>query len=241
MVYLSLCNLSLTHSALYDPPLDIPFVPPIERDTLTREKSRMYSTHHEIKLRISTDYWKKSKRKDEEIETCLCAAMQLNQSYPQGYVIVSPICFASCKSRSPCEISLSLPHAIREDDAQKLCILSTSVGSIRRQAGSPIFSPSERTLAELPNDALSAIERKGTSLSFKISIQYPCLFALAVDVREKEGVPRPLVPLRCVLYVRYPVLDKTKSVSRVYITSYVGMALKTVSTVSLMISFRCFM
>ena len=123
---------------------------------------------------------------------------------------------------------------MREEDASKLCVLSTSMGSSRRSAGSPLFSPSERLLVELPRNAINGLEHKGNCVNFRISIHYPCLFVLAVNIKVKEegSVPRPLVPLRCVLYVWYPVLDRTRSVSRVYITSYVGLALKTVATVS---------
>ena len=48
---------TLPHTAAYEPPPDILFVPPIERTTLTQENSRFFSQHHDIKIRIAPEYW----------------------------------------------------------------------------------------------------------------------------------------------------------------------------------------
>ena len=201
------------------------FVPPVTKDTLTPNNLRVFCESHELKLRVSKDYWG-VKNKEESVDVCLCAAMHLNRSFPQGYTIVSPVCFVSLKSQRPCEINLSIPHAIANAEAEKdkICILSTVTVNPNLQPESPLFSPSERTLIQLQGIELQAETR---SIKFRTSLAHPSLFVVAV----RDGVSR-LLPLRCSLFVAYPELDRNSSVSAFDIETYIGMNLKTVTTVS---------
>ena len=50
-------------------------------------------------------------------------------------------------------------------------------------------------------------------------------------VNERDYPSEALLPLRCSLYVSYPILEASASVSGLYVTTYVGMNLKTVDRV----------
>ena len=217
-----------THTAAYEPPPDMMFIPPVERVTLTHDNQRTFSESHDIKLRISKDYW--NNHKDDKLDVCLCAAMSLNRSFPAGYTVVSPVVFVSARSRCPCKMSLSIPHAAVFPTTQgtgRIVILSTTtVDPNLKAADSPLFSPSERTLAPLPDQGLD-LQAEVRTVTFKTYLVCPSLFAVAI----KDNFPRPL-PLRCSLFVAYPQLDRGASVAGFDIETYIGMNLMTVTTVS---------
>ncbi len=154
--------------------------------------------------------------------------MHLNQPFPPGYTIVSPVYFISCKTPRPCQVELTLPHAVaytKDEDKKRLCILSTT--TVSPNSHPDIWSPSDRTLTELQTDSF---EVDTYHVKFKTSLVHPSLYAVAVN--ERDFSLEPHLPLRCSLYISYPVLEPTASVSGLYVTSYVGMKLKTVYTVS---------
>ena len=147
----------------------------------------------------------------------------------QGYTIVSPICFISCRSRGPCQVYLSLPHAvdISEDNTiSRVVVLSTATAKIDSDSQSPFFSPSERVLTPLVGVRLEFDKGK---VKFETNLHHPSLFAVAV--REVPGsIP---LPLRCCLYVLYPALEANISmVAGFDVEVYIGMNVSTVATVS---------
>ena len=198
------------------------FIPPTTKETLTFNNPRVLCQPHDLKLRILTNYWDENKQ--EEVEVCLCAAMHLNRSFSEGYTIVSPVCFVSLKSKRPCEVNITIPHALANVEAEKgkICILSTTTIDPNLRPGSPLSSPSERTLVHLQGIELLAEKR---SVRFRTTLAHPSLFVVAVRDR--------LPDLRCSLFVTYPELDSSSSVAGFDVEAYIGMSLKTVTTVSL--------
>ncbi len=64
---------------------------------------------------------------------------------------------------------------------------------------------------------------------FKTELALPSLFAVAV----KAGpIPTPSIPLRCIMSVGYPQLDRATRVAGFDLEIYIGMNLKTVTMVS---------
>ena len=226
-----LCLCCLSHVA-YDPPPDLHFVPPLESDTLTQDKNQLFSDYHHIFLRIPREHWETAK--DNKVEVRACATMGLNQ-YPDNYVIVSPICFISCKSQDrEVVIRFKLPHAASVQAPEyrnKVCILSTmSTSSSRKNPNTPLFTPTDRKLTPLD---VSSLEFDVGAVNFKLKLLHPALFAVAI-IRGPIGVPRSIpIPLRCSLYVLYKVHDGTGSLGRIMVYAYVALKLKTVDTVSL--------
>ena len=143
--------------------------------------------------------------------------------------MVSPICFLSCRSKGPCQVHLSLPHAVdisQEGSASRIVILSTATAKIDADTQSPFFSPSERVLAPLENVEL---ELKMESVKFETDLHHPSLFAVAV----RDGPGSIPLPLRCCMYVLYPLIDQTISmVTGFDVEAYIGMNVATVATVS---------
>ena len=155
---------------------------------------------------------------------CLCAALHLNCSFSEGYTIVSPVCFVSLKSQRPCEVKITLPHAIAnvETEKEKICILSMTTIDPNLKSDSPLSSPTERTLVHLQGIEPQAEKR---SIKFRTSLACPSLFVVAMRDRPPD--------LRCSLFVIYPELDPGSSVTGFDVEAYIGMNLKTVTTVSL--------
>ena len=232
-------SLALTHTA-YDPPPDLHFIPPLESDTLTKENNQLFSDFHYIFLRIPGEHWETAK--DQKIEVRACATMGLNQ-YPDNYVIVSPICFISCKSEDrEVTIRLKLPHAASVQAPEyrsKVCILSTmSTSSSRKNPNTPLFTPTDRKLMPLNTTSLD-LEFDVGAVNFKLKLLHPALFAVAI-IRGPIGVPRSIpIPLRCKLYVLYKVHDGTGSLGRIMVYAYVALRLQTVDTVSLIYTYIC--
>ena len=147
--------------------------------------------------------------------------------------MVSPICFVSCRSRGPCRVSLTLPHAVdtssgTDGTTSRLVILSSATARIDSDPQGPFFSPSERVLAPLDNVEL-VIDRGVTK--FQTELSHPSLFAVAV--RDSPGGISIPLPLRCCLYVLYPLIEPTASmVTGFDVEAYVGMNIQTVATVS---------
>lgn len=142
--------------------------------------------------------------------------------------MVSPICFLSCRSKGPCQVNLTLPHAVnmpREDCSSRLAILSTATAKPDTDPNSPFFSPSERMLAPLEG---IKIEFEKDRVKFQTDLRYPSLFAVAV----RDGPGSIPLPLRCCLYVLYPELEPNSAmVAGFGIETYIGMRLQTVTTV----------
>ena len=134
------------------------------------------------------------------------------------------MCFASLRSRRPCEVDITLPHAIAnvETAKEKICILSMTTIDPNLKPDSPLSSPTERTLVHLQGIEPQA---EKCSIKFRISLAYPSLFVVAVRDRPPD--------LRCSLFVIYPELDPGSSVTGFDVEAYIGMNLKTVTTVSL--------
>ena len=198
-------------------------------NTLSKENSQLYSEFHKIFLRIPGEHWDVAK--SSEVEVRICATMSLNQ-YPDKFVIVSPICFISCKSNDrEMTIRLKLPHAASLQTPEyknKVCILSTMSTSKSRNPNTPLFTPTDRKLQ--PLDAISlSLEFDVGEVDFKLNLLHPALFAVAITHAPERPVP---VPLRCKLYVLYKVHDGTGSLGRIFIFAYVALKLKTVETVS---------
>ena len=146
--------------------------------------------------------------------------------------MVSPICFLSCRSKGSCHVSVTLPHAVdtptqdSEGILPRLVILSSATAKIDTDPQSPFFSPSERILAPLDDVNLSV--DRGMA-KFHTELSHPSLFAVAV--RDTPGsIP---LPLRCCLYVLYPLIEPSVSmVTGFDVEAYVGMNIPTVATVS---------
>ena len=81
-MFVSLC------SAAYEPPPDILFTPPVEREVLTASNRRFFSNYHNLKLRVSQDYWTKENQ-GHTLHVCLCAAMHYSQTFPQVYSVLN--------------------------------------------------------------------------------------------------------------------------------------------------------
>ncbi|XP_064389092.1 uncharacterized protein LOC135337116 isoform X2 [Halichondria panicea] len=230
----------LYNSTAYEPPPDILFVSPVHKTTISHENPRFFSGSHDIKIRIFPEHWplqtlppNPSKldptppAQPPSIDLCVCAAMHLNQpfEFPPGYTIVSPVYFISCKTPQPCQVELTLPHAVaytKDEDKKRLRILSTTTVNPNLR---DVWSPSDRTLTELEMDSFEVDPYR---VKFRTSLVHPSLYAVAVNDRDFSLEPH--LPLRCSLYISYPVLEPTASVSGLYVTSYVGMKLKTVYT-----------
>ena len=198
------------------------FILPTVKETLTFKNSHVSCHYHDLKLRLSMNYW--DKNKEERVEVYLCAAMHPNCPIPDRCTIVSPVCFVSLKSKSSCEVEITLPHAIAniEADKEKVCILSTPTIDPNLKPDSPLYSPTERTLVHLDRIDLQA---KNHSVKFRTSMVYPSLFVVAV----KDKLPN----LQCSLFVTYPKFDPSSNVTGFDVEAYIGMSLKTVTTVSL--------
>ncbi|CAI8040034.1 hypothetical protein GBAR_LOCUS22323 [Geodia barretti] len=146
----------------------------------------------------------------------------------QGYTVVSPICFVSCRSRGPCRVSLTFPHALDATPdtttPSRLVILSSATAKVDAGSQGPFFSPSERVLD--PLDDIDFKVDRGLA-RFQTELCHPSLFAVAV--RDTPGsIP---LPLRCCLYVLYPVIEPTVSmVTGFDVEAYVGMNIPTVAT-----------
>ena len=142
-------------------------------------------------------------------------------------MVVSPICFLSCRSRGPCQVNLSLPHAvdIKGETLPELVILSSATARTDPDAQSPFFSPSERALS--PLEGLKLKIQEGL-VQFQTELCNPSLFAVAV--RESPGsIP---LPLKCCLYVLYPGFDSSIAMLTTFdVETYIGMNLQTVATV----------
>lgn len=214
----------LYDNTAYEPPPGMEFTHPIKRDTLSFSNRMVFSEAHGLKLRVSENHWLQDR--EGTLEVCLCASMHFNHSYPPGYSIVSPICFVSCKTERPCEIRLTLPHALAPltsaEDRARVTLLSTTTVASHLHPHSPLFSPSERTLAPLPGEA-TVVDAQ--SLQFKTTLVHPSLFAVGV-----RAVPGRLLPLRCSLFVTYPYLEPEAKVPGFDMEAYIGMTLPTVST-----------
>ena len=146
----------------------------------------------------------------------------------QGYTVVSPICFLSCRSKGPCQVNLTLPYAVDmtpDDHSSRIAILSTATAKIDADPKSPFFSPSERVLA--PLDGIE-IKYEKDRVKFLTDLRYPSLFAVAV----RDGPGYLPLPLRCCLYVLYPEVEQSSPmVAGFDIEVYIGMKLQTVATV----------
>ena len=228
-----LLTLSHMYNVAYEPPPDLHFIPPLESDILTQDKNELFSEHHRIYLRVPGEHWEAAK--DKKVEVRACATMGLNQ-YPDNYVIVSPICFISCKSQDrEVVIRFKLPHAASVQAPEyrnKVCILSTmSTSSSRKNPNTPLFTPTDRKLTPLDISKLE-LEFDVGAVNFKLKLLHPALFAVAI-IRGPIGVPWSIpIPLRCSLYVLYKVHDGTGSLGRIMVYAYVALRLKTVDTVS---------
>ena len=171
--------------------------------------------------------------KCKEVEVRICATMGLNQ-YPENYIIVSPICFISCKSEDKeVTVKMRLPHAASikaPEYERKICILSTMSTVRSKNPNTPLSTPTDRKLHSI--DVIDQELGIG-EVHFKLKLLHPALFAVAVANTPTSEVPRPIpIPLRSALYVLYKVYDGTSSLTRVYIHAYVALRLKTVDTVS---------
>ena len=124
-------------------------------------------------------------------------------------------------------MTLTLPHAVDiSQEASRLVILSTATAKISTaETNTPFFSPSERVLAPL-QAKLTLDEGK---VKFETDLYHPSLFAVAVS-DSPGSIP---LPLRCCLYVLYPVLEPNITmVTGFDIEAYIGMNVKTVVTVN---------
>ena len=215
----------LTHIAAYEPPPDILFIPPVEKATLSRKNNQFFSTYHDISINVSPEYWLTRAQHsdlgvyhslDLTVELCVAASMHLKQPFLSEYTIVSPIYFISCQSVKPCRVTITFPHAA-EFNKEMLQILSMT------PINPNLLSSGDRIVSELNTDAsVDDLHR----IQFCTSLSNPSLYAVAVKKRSEE-----YPPLRCTLFVSYPDLQQTASVSGLYITTYMGMDLKTVHTV----------
>lgn len=185
-----------------------------------------YSSEHDLKVRVSAKFWDR-RQPNEKLDVCIAAAVHFNRMLPQGHTIVSPVCFVSCKTDEACEIRLTLPHATLcqfDEDFKKIVVLSTAAYDHKWSPDSPLFSPGEHPLVPLHGIDLKT---EPQHVKFTTTLICPSLYAIAV----KENFPCPL-PLRCSLFVTYPVLNnESATVTAFDIMAYVGMALKSVTTV----------
>jgi hypothetical protein len=217
----------LYDSTAYEPPPDILFTLPVNRKVLTSRNCKAYSSEHGLKLRVSKDYWS-GENKSHGLHVCMGAAMHYSQTFPQGYTVVSPICFVSCRSRGPCRVSLTFPHAVDATPdtttPSQLVILSSATAKVDADSQGPFFSPSERVLD--PLDDVDLKVDRGLA-RFQTELCHPSLFAVAV--RDTRGsIP---LPLRCCLYVLYPPIEPTVSmVTGFDVEAYVGINIPTVAT-----------
>lgn len=167
-----------------------------------------------------------------EIPVCIAAAMHLNIAFPRDYVIVGPVCFVSCRYQGdrPCKATLEIPHAVSlsadKSEEQRFRIFSFVTCNLKTiSVESP--SPVERKLDRL--EVKLQVEK--STVRFKTIFKNPSIYAVGVE-SVCNGVPRPLLPLKCVLFCLYDKLDKKKEFRTIPITMYVGMQLQTVNAVS---------
>ena len=71
-------------TAAYEPPPDILFILPVEKERLTVDARKVFSLKHNIKLRVSREYWSGDNRL-LGLNVCLCAAMHYSQTFPEVY------------------------------------------------------------------------------------------------------------------------------------------------------------
>ena len=214
----------------YEPPLDLHFIPPNECKLLTKENNQLYSESHNIFLRIPGDHWKTAK--DPEVEVRISATMGLNQ-YPDNFVIISPICFISCKSKDHAvTVRLKLPHAASIKMGKyrkKVCILSTMSTVVSKNPTTPLFAPTDRKLHPID---VTSLEFDVGEVDCKLKLLHPALFAVAIACSPGTMQSSVPIPLWCQLYVLFKVHDGTESLGRAYVHAYVALSLKTVETVS---------
>ena len=243
-------NVSCCVTATYSPPQDLTVVEPVYRESITPTQSSIYCKEHGIKF--STKYFiintNNSKPKKEtaskhsgsevtttdaegEIPVCIAAAMHLNITFPTNYVIVSPVCFVSCRCEKPCRATLELPHAAdlttgNQKDKERFCILSYVITNL---SSSSLKSPSPMVRV-LDRMSVDSLEVENRCVRFKASFKNPSLYAVGVRCGG-DGVPRPPVPLRCALFCMYRKFDKQDVISIVSVRLFVGLSLQTVTQV----------
>ena len=249
-------------------------VQPVHRASITPTNSTTYCQQHNIHLKTkyfhhhntskhrlknktskpppsssSTSSSISSTASEESISICIAAAMHLNIAFPPDVMVVSPICFLSCRSQRPCQATLKLPHAAvassrRDQDFATFCVLTYvtfDVSGFYASPGVESPSPVERRLEVAGKEVVKSLDVGSKEVTFKTTLTNPSLYA--VGIRRGgggggggglEGVPRPpaLMPLRCVLYCMYEKYEKQLTISTIPVKMYVGLNLPTVALVS---------
>ena len=226
-------------------------VDPVYRQSITPTESMIYCKEHEIyfkskyfsnnnsggmsKLRDSFRSRRSSTgvkgqpavKKSEEpmkesVPVCIAAAMHLNIACPQDVVIISPICFISCRSRRPCRATVQIPHAAFISGNKKdVCILTYTTVNLLGYPASPVVVKKSFKV-----EKVESLDVRKQNVSFKITITNPSLYA--VGIKCAGGVARPPVPLQCVLYCLYAEYNGQELISYIPVKMFVGLNLPTV-------------
>ena len=96
--------------AAFQVPIDMHFVPPIDKFSLTNETCRHHCEKHNVHIKVSDKYWVVDA--SEVLQCKVAVTFQWNHSFPPGYVFVGPIIFVSIRSKRSCGVKLRLPHAL---------------------------------------------------------------------------------------------------------------------------------
>jgi ankyrin repeat protein len=221
---------ALLDQTSYDPPIDLNCILPIEKFTVSLSNLSCQSKEHDMRFSINDKYWLLDQ--SEMLEFKLAASLSWSDSYPSGFIFVSPICFLSCRSKRTCEVTLTLPHSLHfpsEKHHKRIIIFFTN--TINLETG--VTSPSCRDFQRL---AVSDLKINSDYVTFTTSIRYPSLFVVGVasPPQTSKGtlsmIQYPVLPMRCCLYVACPS-EREEYVTNTEISLYVGMSLKTVDAV----------
>lgn len=204
-----------------EPPADVQFIQPKHHVTLNQNSRQLVSREHGIKLKLRSSNWKQM----TEVEVWLCAGIQSGYMCPKGHFVVSPLCFVSCKTTSPCHVSLTLPTAVRieEKDINLLTVLTAVPSNASLKLDSP-QSVGAGSLTPLPNCNLRS--QSNGCVQFTCVLSSALLFAVAVCVEE---FPSPSLPLKCCLTVVYEMQKDSSHVKGFDLMAFVGMRLPSVT------------
>ncbi len=176
------------------------------------------------------------KSKHNTLEVCLSISLTTLLAVPNEYMIISPICFVSCKHtrKINSKFSLRIPHAVKDvmnmkkENFKILSMTTYTIGN-NMSVESPIAEyPPSMNFAEIDVDSMDVYQ---SDIKFRYTISNPSLYAVALKNQPQSFIPRPIPTLRCILFCVYHSYDEHTNISVIPIKIYVGMGIKSVQKV----------
>ena len=86
------------------------FVGDVVSEEVSNSNPRFLAKEHDIRVKINEKHW--VHYPSDLVQCRLAAGLHWGHPFPTGHVFISPICFLSCRAKSPVEVRVSLPHAL---------------------------------------------------------------------------------------------------------------------------------